>query len=186
MPNVKISQLPVASLPLGGTESVPLVQSGVTKQTPLSTMQPTPGGSGTQLQYRLTASSFGGMTGSVWDDTNRALTITTGKITTTQFALEAGSINAQAGTSYLLQDSDNGKVIILTNALAITLTCPAGLGAAFSCMIIQGGAGQVMIVAGAGATVSSFNGLVNLAGQYAGANIVAATADAFIAMGALV
>ena len=34
--NLKISQLPVASTPLGGTELVPVVQGGVTKQTTVS------------------------------------------------------------------------------------------------------------------------------------------------------
>lgn len=36
MANVKISALPAASLPLSGTEAIPLVQAGVTSQAPAS------------------------------------------------------------------------------------------------------------------------------------------------------
>ena len=40
MAGVKISNLPVATLPLSGTEAVAVVQSGVTVQTPSSTINP--------------------------------------------------------------------------------------------------------------------------------------------------
>lgn len=93
------------------------------------------------------------------------------------------SVNAQVGNLYALQSSDNGKVITLTNALPITLTCPAGLGAAFSCVIIQLGAGQVTVAAGVGATLGAYLGLVNLAGQYAAATIIAPTANNFVVSG---
>src|SRR5215475_6583603 len=82
------------------------------------------------------------------------------------------SVNAQTGTSYTLVAADNGKLITLTNAAAITLTCPAFLGAAFACVIIQGGVGQVAVVAGAGATLGAYIGLTHLAGQYAAATIM--------------
>lgn len=109
------------------------------------------------------------------------------QVTTAQIAaLAAVTVNSQIGISYSLQTTDNNGIVTLDNVNPITLTCPAGLGAAFTCMIIQLGAGQVTIVAGAGATINSFNGLLNLAGQYAGATIAAPTANAFIAMGALV
>ena len=89
-------------------------------------------------------------------------------------------VNAQTGTSYMLAASDNGKVVTLNNAGAITLTLPSGLGANFSCLIIQLGAGQVGVVAGGGATLNSYTALVHLSGRYAMGTIVAATADNFI------
>jgi hypothetical protein len=43
MANVKISELNNATLPLTGTEEVPLVQGGITKKTPASSLAPYPG-----------------------------------------------------------------------------------------------------------------------------------------------
>jgi hypothetical protein len=77
----------------------------------------------------------------------------------------ASGINVQAGTSYLLQPSDNGKTIYMTNAGANTVTAQSGLGDGFSCLIAQDGAGQTTIVQGTGATLRAPNGL-KLAKQY--------------------
>lgn len=172
-----------------GTEYVRLATPGANWKATLASIisalvTPTaPGGSGTEIQYRAGATTFGGGTGTTWTNATRALVITGGSITTTQFILEAGSINAQVGAGYILQASDNGKIITLTNAAPISLTCPAGLGAAFSCVIIQMGAGQVGVAAGLGATLNALSGLTNLAGQYAVGHIVALTANNFVLMG---
>jgi hypothetical protein len=88
--------------------------------------------------------------------------------------------NAQTGTSYTLLAADNGKIVTLNNAAAITLTIPSGLGAGFSCLVIQLGAGQVTVVAGGGATLNSYSSFVDLGGQYAMGTIVAPTANNFI------
>lgn len=106
-----------------------------------------------------------------------------GVITGDRFVMTSVGINAQVGAGYQLQSTDNGKIITLDNIAPIALTCPAGLGSAFSCVIIQLGAGQVGVAAGFGATLNSFSGLVNLAGQYASANIIAVAADTFVLMG---
>lgn len=96
------------------------------------------------------------------------------------YSLTTDAFNAQTGTTYTLQSTDNGRVVTLNNASPVTLTCPAGLGAAFSCMIIQLGAGQVTVSAGGGATLSSAGALVHLAAQYAMATIIAPTANNFV------
>ena len=57
------------------------------------------------------------------------------------------SLNDQTSTSYSLQSSDNGKVVTLNNANAITLTIPSGLGDGFNRLIVQKGAGQVTLSA---------------------------------------
>jgi hypothetical protein len=75
--------------------------------------------------------------------------------------------NSQTGTSYTLQASDNGGLVTLTNAAAITLTCPNSLSANFNCAIAQEGAGTVTVVAASGATLASRGGRVMLNGQYA-------------------
>src|SRR5262245_25627729 len=96
------------------------------------------------------------------------------------YAMTAAAINAQTGTTYTLLSSDNGKVVTLTNAAAITVTCPSGLGAAFSCALIQMGAGKVGLVAGGGATLNGYSGFTHLAGQYAFGTLIAPTANNFV------
>lgn len=81
-------------------------------------------------------------------------------------------INSQAGTAYTLALSDDGGMVVLTNASAVTLTVPASLPAGFNCVIVQGGAGQVQVVAGSGASLANAHGLSHLYGQNAVASIL--------------
>lgn len=78
-----------------------------------------------------------------------------------------GAINTQTGTTYTTQDSDHGKVIILNNASAITLTIHQAAPAGFNCLIIQLGAGQVTVAAGGTGNVRNYDSHTKLAGQYA-------------------
>lgn len=95
-------------------------------------------------------------------------------------------VNAQTGTSYTLQASDNGIVVTLNNASAIALTVPTALGTGFSCILVQLGAGAVTVAAGASATVNSRGSLVATNGQYAVASIIpTATANTYILAGDL-
>jgi hypothetical protein len=89
------------------------------------------------------------------------------------------SVNAQTGTTYTLASTDNGNVVTLSNASAITLTVPSGLGAGFGCEIIQLGAGVVTVSAGGGVTVNSYSSLFKTAGQHAAATLIAYAADTF-------
>jgi len=106
-----------------------------------------------------------------------------GAVSAPAFILLPAGINAQAGTAYTLQAADNGTVITLTNGAPITLTCPTGLAVGFSCTIWQLGAGQVNVVAGGGATLSSYNGLTHLAGQFAAGTILQPAANSFVLAG---
>jgi hypothetical protein len=96
----------------------------------------------------------------------------------------SGIINAQTGTSYTLQSTDNGRVVVLTNAAAITLTIPSGLPAGFTCQIVQGGAGMVTLSA-SGTTLNSFGALLSTAGQYAAASILSPVSNTFVIAGNL-
>jgi len=78
-----------------------------------------------------------------------------------------GEINTQTGTTYTLLSSDNGKIVTLNNASAITLTVGSTLPAGFNCLIIQKGAGQVTVAAGGTGNVRNFDTHTKLAGQYA-------------------
>jgi hypothetical protein len=91
-------------------------------------------------------------------------------------------INTQAGTEYTLQASDNGVTLYFTNAAAITLNVPNGLGAGFDCGVVQGGAGQVTVTA-VGTTINSRQGYSKTAGQYAYIALLAVAADFFVFTG---
>jgi hypothetical protein len=94
----------------------------------------------------------------------------------------SAALSPQTGTTYTLTLADNGKIITMNNAAAITLTVPATLGAGFNCMIVQTGAGQVTI-AGSGTTVSNRQSFTKTAGQNAIATIIALTGTTFITSG---
>jgi hypothetical protein len=70
---------------------------------------------------------------------------------------KSAGVNIQT-SNYTLTSSDNGNIVIMNSATAVTLTVPATLPAGFVVQIIQKGAGQVSVV-GSGATINSANGL---------------------------
>jgi len=92
------------------------------------------------------------------------------------------SINDQTGTAYTLVAGDNGKVVVLDNAFAVTVTVPSGLGAGFNCSFVQKGAGQVSFSA-SGTTVNNRQSHTKINAQYGVASIVAYAADTFVLAG---
>jgi hypothetical protein len=92
-------------------------------------------------------------------------------------------VNAQTGTTYTLAQTDNGKVVTLTNASPITLTINSGLTAGFNCMIVQNGAGTVTIAAGASVTILNRSNYNKTGGQYAVVTIVSTASNTFITGG---
>lgn len=77
--------------------------------------------------------------------------------------------NVITGTTYTIQASDTGKVLIFTNAAAVTVTVPASLTAGWHCRWEQRGAGKVSFngVAVAAATLRNRQTHNASAGQYA-------------------
>lgn len=80
-----------------------------------------------------------------------------------------GGVNIQAGTSYTLQQSDQGAIVVLTNNAAVAVTAASTLPAKFSC--------TVLFVGTAGGTVTPSSGTIDNAaflsfGQFAGALLV--------------
>lgn len=98
------------------------------------------------------------------------------------FAISAGSINTQAGTTYTLQAVDNGKVILFTNAGSVAVTVPAALAVGFSCTIIQVGTGQVSLNA-SGTTLRLVGSANKTAAQYATMTVFSHVANEFIVGG---
>ena len=101
------------------------------------------------------------------------------------FQLKSPGIITEAGTSRTLSATDNGKIIYCTSGSAVAITTASGLGAGFSCVIIQGGAGQITMNQGSGTTQVSFGSLTKTAGQYAAISVICPVADTFILTGNL-
>ncbi len=68
------------------------------------------------------------------------------------FSSVIGTQNNQSGTTYSLVSADCGKPVYFTNALPITVTLPNSLLVGCTIALEQGGAGQITVVPGAGAT----------------------------------
>ena len=92
------------------------------------------------------------------------------------------SINDQTGTTYTLVAGDNGKVVVLNNASAVTVTVPSGLGAGFNCSFVQKGAGQVSFSA-SGTTINNRQSHTKINAQYGVASIVAYADNTFVLAG---
>jgi hypothetical protein len=92
------------------------------------------------------------------------------------------TINDQTGTAYTLLASDNGKVVVLDNGSAVTVTVPSGLGVGFNCSFVQKGAGQVTFSASS-TTIYNRQSHTKINAQYGVASIVAYAGDVFVLAG---
>ena len=107
---------------------------------------------------------------------------TTVSLASTRTLTGANAAVNEKTAAYQLVQGDNGKVITMNSASAITLTIPSGLTAGFNCMIIQYGAGTVTI-AGSGVTIVNRSNYSKTGGQYAIVTIVSPVANTFITGG---
>jgi hypothetical protein len=98
--------------------------------------------------------------------------------------------NTSTGTAYTLVLTDAGKVLPVTNASANTVTVPPNSSVAFPTgsvvTLVQTGAGQTTIVAGAGVTIQSESSKLKLKAQYATAGLLKTATDTWVAFGNLV
>lgn len=80
--------------------------------------------------------------------------------------------NVVSATTYTLTAADKGNVIICTNAGAVTITVPSGLGSTFYCAVMQRGAGLVTASAGAGVTLVNAHSYTKTFAQHASFSIL--------------
>ncbi len=85
---------------------------------------------------------------------------------------------ADTSTALTLSAKHNGAWITCSNASAITITVPSGLGKGFSCVINQIGAGRVTI-SGSGTTINNVSSQSKTSGQHAVVSLFAYAADVF-------
>ena len=99
------------------------------------------------------------------------------------------AINAQTGTTYSVQLSDDGKLVTCDNASSIALTIVPNSSVAFGIgtqiNIMQLGAGTVTITAGAGVTLNSDGSKLKTNAQYAVATCCKIATDTWVVVGNL-
>lgn len=107
----------------------------------------------------------------------------------TNLAVSMIALNAITTTTYTTVLGDDGKLVTLDNASAITVTIPPngtvayGIGTQINLM--QLGAGQVTIAAGAGVTLRSPGSRLKTSAQYAVATCCKIATDTWVVVGNL-
>jgi hypothetical protein len=101
------------------------------------------------------------------------------------YALKRQAVNAQTGTTYTLVAADEGKLVTLSNASAITLTVSSAAAFPVGAIIdlAQIGAGKVT-VAGSGVTVNGTPSL-GFRAQYSAASLICYATNTFLLVGDL-
>ena len=92
------------------------------------------------------------------------------------------TLNDQTGTAYTIVAADAGKIITCNNGSAVTVTVPSGLGAGFTCSVIQKGSGQVTFTASS-TTINNRQTHTKIAGQHGVASLVSTATDVFVLAG---
>ena len=122
--------------------------------------------------------------------TNKTLTSPTLNTPTINDARQNLTLNAQTGTTYTLVITDNGRLVTLSNAAAITLTVPLNATVAYATGAIinvqQIGAGQVTIQGASGVTITSTGATATTPktrAQYSAASIIKTGTDSWTVIG---
>ena len=96
------------------------------------------------------------------------------------------STNAQSVTSYTLVLADQGKIVELSNAAAISLTVPTNASVAFpvgtQILLASTGSGQVTVSGNVGVTINSSNGL-KLRSQWSVATLIKRATNTWLLSG---
>jgi hypothetical protein len=143
--------------------------------------------SNTDLDYTWITNDVGDITSVV---AGTALTGggTSGAVTLNfDYAVGNQAIESAQTASYTLVLADAGKMVTMTVGSANNLTVPPNSSVAFPVNsridLIQYGAGQTTIVAGAGVTIYSSGSKLKLTGQYSGASLWKKATDTWVLVG---
>ena len=119
--------------------------------------------------------------------TNKTLTSPTLNTPTINDARQNLTLNAQTGTTYTLVLTDNGRLVTLSNAAAITLTVPTNASVAYATGAViniqQIGAGQVTVAGAAGVTINGTGTKTRL--QWSAASLIKTATDTWTLIGDL-
>jgi hypothetical protein len=119
--------------------------------------------------------------------TNKTLTSPTLNTPTINDARQNLTLNAQTGTTYTLVLTDNGRLVTLDNASAITVTVPLNSSVAYATGAIiniqQIGAGQVTVAGASGVTINGTG--TALRAQWSAASLIKTATDTWTLIGDL-
>ena len=117
--------------------------------------------------------------------TNKTLTSPILNTPTINDARQNLTLNAQTGTTYTLVITDNGRLVTLSNAAAITLTVPLNATVAFATGAViniqQIGAGQVTVAGAAGVTLNGTG--TKTRAQWSAASLIKTATDTWTLIG---
>lgn len=117
--------------------------------------------------------------------TNKTLTSPTLNTPTINDARQNLTLNAQIGTTYTLVLTDNGRLVTLSNASAITLTVPLNSSVAFATGAViniqQIGAGQVTVAGASGVTLNGTG--TKTRAQWSAASLIKTATDTWTLIG---
>lgn len=117
--------------------------------------------------------------------TNKTLTSPILNTPTINDARQNLTLNAQTGTTYTLVLTDNGRLVTLNNAAAITVTVPLNSSVAFATGAIvnlqQIGAGQVTVAGASGVTVNGTG--TKTRAQWSAASLIKTATDTWTLVG---
>lgn len=143
--------------------------------------------SNTDLDYAWINPQVGDIT-SVTAGTGLSGGGTSGDVTLSfDYAVGNQAVESAQTASYTLVLSDAGKMVTMTNASANNLTVPPNSSVAFPVNtridLLQYGAGQTTVVAGAGVTIYSSGSKLKLTGQYSGASLWKKATNTWVLVG---
>ena len=117
--------------------------------------------------------------------TNKTLTSPVLNTPTINDARQNLTLNAQTGTTYTLVLTDNGRLVTLNNAAAITVTVPLNSSVAYATGAIinlqQIGAGQVTVAGASGVTVNGTG--TKTRAQWSAASLIKTATDTWTLVG---
>jgi hypothetical protein len=113
-------------------------------------------------------------------DTDLADLVRQGLVVQRQVQRVAPAIRTFTGTTDTITAADGGGAVRYTNGSAVTVTVPAGLGAGFSTLILQRGAGKVSVQSDGTTVITNRQSQTGTGGNGAACSLFADAADQFI------